>query len=306
MFITKNGIMDKFSQLRVFVAVAEEQGFSAAARRLKTSPPSVTRAVAALEEGLGVALLKRTTRSVRVTEAGHRYLEDARQILSALQAADDAAGGINAEPRGHLAVTAPVMFGRKFVMSAVTDYLVRYPETEIETLFLDRVVNLVDEGLDVGVRIGELPDSTLRAIRVGEVRSVLVAAPAYIEKYGSPLNPQQLRDHTTIATSAGNFSVSWRFANSGDHPLRVQPRLRTTTNDSAIEAAVKAFGIARLISYQVADEIKSGHLVRLLPEYEPPPLPVNIIHREGRYASARIRAFIELLVESLRIRIDEF
>ena len=162
--------MDRFHQLQVYVAVAEEEGFAAAARRLQLSPPAVTRAVASLEDTLGVKLLDRTTRYVRATEAGRRYLEDARQILAGLEAADETAAGINAEPRGHLAVTAPVMFGRLFVMPGIVDYLERYPAMEVEAVFLDRSVNLLEEGLDVGVRIGELPDSSMRALRVGSVR----------------------------------------------------------------------------------------------------------------------------------------
>ncbi|MCU7812568.1 MAG: LysR family transcriptional regulator, partial [Candidatus Thiodiazotropha sp. (ex Notomyrtea botanica)] len=152
--------MDRFHLMSVFIAVAEEQGFASGARRLDMSPPAVTRAVAHLEERLGVKLLNRTTRYVRVTEAGQRYLEDARRILSEVEAADESAAGINAEPRGHLAVTAPVLFGRMFVMPGIVEYLKRYPSTEVSAVFLDRIVNLLEEGQDVGVRIGQLPDSS--------------------------------------------------------------------------------------------------------------------------------------------------
>ena len=173
--------MDRLHLMTVFVAVAEEEGFAAGARRLHLSPPAVTRAVASLETRLGVKLLNRTTRYVRTTEAGQRYLEDARRILAEVDAADEAAAGINAEPRGHLAVTAPVLFGRMFVMPGIVDYLKRYPDTEVSAMFLDRIVNLLEEGLDVGVRIGELPDSSMRALRVGSVRLVLCASPHYLQ-----------------------------------------------------------------------------------------------------------------------------
>jgi DNA-binding transcriptional LysR family regulator len=293
--------MDRFHQIQVYVAVAEEQGFAAAARRLQLSPPAVTRAVAALEETLGVKLLNRTTRYVRATEAGQRYLEDARHILAQLESADEAAAGINAEPRGHLAVTAPMLFGRKFVMPGIVDYLQRYPEMEVDAVFLDRVVNLLEEGMDVSVRIGDLPDSSMRALRVGMVRSVVVAAPKYLARHGWPKAPHELLAHSTIVSTAGSFSAGWRFAASaGEHPLRVKPRLTVTTNDAATTAASEGLGITRLLSYQVAEEVEAGRLEVLMQEFEPPPFPVHIVHREGRYSSAKVRAFIDLLAARLR------
>ncbi len=185
--------MDRLHLMNIYVAVAEEEGFAAAARRLQMSPPAVTRAVAALEERLGVKLLNRTTRYVRATEAGLRYLEDARRILSQVEEADEAAAGINAEPRGHLAVTAPVQFGRMFITAGIVDYLQRYPDTEVSAMFLDRVVNLLEEGLDVGIRIGELPDSSMRAIRVGSVRLIVCASPDYLKRSGLPKKPDDLQ-----------------------------------------------------------------------------------------------------------------
>lgn len=293
--------MDRFHQLQVYVAVAEQEGFAAAARRLQLSPPAVTRAVAALEDTLGVKLLDRTTRHVRVTEAGRRYLDDARQILAGLEAADDAAAGINAEPRGHLAVTAPVMFGRLFVMPGIVDYLQQYPGMEVEAVFLDRSVNLLEEGLDVGVRIGELPDSSMRALRVGAVRHVLVATPAYLARHGTPQVPQDLRQHSLIAAAAGGFGSGWRFSGAdSEHPLKTDARLTVTSNDAAISAALAGFGIARQLSYQVTAEVEAGLLQVLLPRYQPPDYPVHIVHRESRHASARVRAFIDLLAQRLR------
>jgi DNA-binding transcriptional LysR family regulator len=293
--------MDRFRQLQVYVAVVEEEGFAAAGRRLQMSPPAVTRMISALETSLGVKLLDRTTRSVRVTEAGRRYLTDARQILASLESANDAAAGINAEPRGHLSVTAPAIFGRMHVTPGIVKFLDRYPEMNIEAVFLDRMVNLVDEGIDVGVRIGALPDSNLRAIKVGEVSSVVVAAPVYLDSVDDIETPQHLRSHSLTTSSAGNFSTGWKFSHkAGDFPLRVQPRFTTTTNDAAIEATVLGFGITRVLFYQVADLIASKKLRIILREFEPAPLPINIIHREGRYGSVRVRAFIDLLAEQLR------
>ncbi len=293
--------MNRFHLMNVFVAVAEEQGFAAAARRLQLSPPAVTRAVAALEDQLGVKLLNRTTRYVRATEVGQRYLEDARRILSDLDTANETAAGINSEPRGHLSITAPVLFGRMFVMPGIVEYLNTYPDTEVSAVLLDRIVNMLEEGLDVGIRIGELPDSSLRALRVGSIRVVLCASPDYLQRQGLPQKPQDLSGHSIIASSAGNQAINWRFeSDKGNYSLRLQPRLTVNTNDAAIEAATQNFGITRLLSYQVASQVESGELDIIMGEYESPPLPIHIVHREGRYASARIRAFVDLMAKRLR------
>lgn len=293
--------MDRFHLMSVFAAVAEEEGFSAGARRLGMSPPAVTRAVAALEDALGVKLLNRTTRYVRTTEAGQRYLEDARRILAEVDAADEAAAGVNAEPRGHLAVTAPVLFGRMFVMPGIVEYLERYPEAEVSAVFLDRIVNLLEEGLDVGVRIGELPDSSMRALRVGSVRLVLCVSPGYLTRHAPPGTPQDLLEHSTIASSAGSDALHWRFeSSSGNRSLRIKPRLTVTTNDAAIEAARRGLGVTQLLSYQIAPQVAAGELDIVLEEYEPAPRPIHIVHREGRYASAKVRAFVDLMAERLR------
>lgn len=293
--------MDRFHLMSVFVAVAEAEGFAAGARRLSMSPPAVTRAIATLEEQLGVKLFNRTTRYVRTTEAGQRYLTDARRILADLDAADEAAAGINAEPRGHLTITAPVMFGRMHVMPGIINYLERYPDTEVSAVFLDRVVNLLEEGIDVGIRIGELPDSTMQALPVGAVRIVTCASPEYLSEHGSPRHPGELEEHSIIASSAGNNAVNWRFHQPRDSwTQRLKPRLSVTSNDAAIEAAIQGLGITRLLSYQVAPFISAGKLEIILEDYEPPPRPVNIVHREGRFSSARVRAFIDLLAERLR------
>jgi len=293
--------MDRFHQLRVYIAVAEEEGFAAAARRLDLSPPAVTRAVAALEDTLSIKLLDRTTRYVRVTEAGRRYLEDARQILVALESADEAATGVNADPSGHLAITAPVMFGQLFVMPVVLEYLERYPGTEVDAVFLDRSVNLLEEGLDIGLRIGHLPDSSMRALRVGSVRHVLVAAPSYLDRHDSPCKPEDLEKHDLIASTAGGFGSGWRFLNgTRERQIKIAPRLSVTSNEAVLSAAAEGFGIARLLSYQVAADVEAGRLVVLMPEYEPAELPLHILHREGRHASAKVRTFIDLMAERLR------
>ena len=293
--------MDQLLRMKVFVAVAETQGFSAAARQLNMSAPAVTRAIAGLEDTLGVKLLQRTTRLVRTTEAGLRYLEDARKILEDVQAAAEAAIGINSEPKGHLSVTAPVLFGRRFVMPGIAEYLTRFPNTQVDAVFLDRVVNMLEEGLDVGVRIGELPDSTIKARRVGKVRLVVVASPAYLKKHGIVQTPDQLAEHSLIVSRAGNLSQDWRFVKKGKESLvRLTARLTVTTNDAAVEAAKQGLGLTRVLSYQVADELAAGDLKIVLADFETPSLPVHVVHREGRLASNKVRAFIDLLVDRLQ------
>ena len=231
-------MMDRFHLMNVFVAVAEAESFAGGARRLRMSPPAVTRAVVALEERLGVRLLTRTTRVVRVTEAGARYLEDARRILIEMEEADAAAAGVNATPRGHLAVTAPVLFGKLYVMPIVTEYQSAFAQTTVSALFVDRVVSFVDEGMDVGVRIGPLPDSSLRAIRVGRVRRVVVGAPAYLEAHGIPRTPEDLAGHRLVAASGISPTNDWVFQSGGKRrTVRVAPRIVASTNDGRLEAA---------------------------------------------------------------------
>ena len=293
--------MDRFHLMNVYIAVAEEQGFARAARRLGMSPPAVTRAIASLEQRLGVKLLNRTTRYVRTTEAGQRYLEDARRVLAEVDAVDQAVSGINAEPRGHLAITAPVMFGRMFVMPGIVDYLERFPATEISALFLDRDVNLLAEGIDLGVRIGELADSSMRALKVGSVRQVVCASPTYLRRHGRPQRPDDLAGHSLIHSSAVSDVHNWQFnTTQGMRSQRIRPRLVVTSNAAAVTAAQADFGITRLLSYQVAPQLADGDLQIILAEYEPAARPIHIVHREGRFASATVRSFIDFIAARLR------
>lgn len=290
--------MDRLDLMTVFVAVAEEQSFAGGARRLNMSPPAVTRAIATLEERLKIRLLTRTTRYVRVTEAGQRYLEDARRIISEVDAADEAAAGINGEPKGHLAVTAPVLFGRMYVMPTIVDYLERYPDMQVSAVFLDRVVNMLEEGLDVGIRVGELPDSSMNAIKVGYVRRVTCASPVYLGKHGIPQHPNELSQHYLVAANSAGNQGEWRFGQGVS--VKIKPRLTETNNDSAIVAVLRHLGITRLLSYQVAPYLASGELQTVLEDFEPERLPIHVLHREGRYASAKVRAFVDLMVAALR------
>jgi DNA-binding transcriptional LysR family regulator len=292
---------DRLHLMTVFTAVVDASGFAGAARKLGISPPAVTRAVAELEKQLGVRLLTRTTRAVRVTEAGSRYVEDCRRILADLAAADESVSGLHGAPRGHLLLTAPVLFGAKHVMPIVTEYLNRYPDVSASCRFVDRVVNLMDEGVDIAVRIGELPDSSMKAVRVGKVRRVVCASPGYLEAHGVPQMPGDLTAHSIVAASGVSPTPDWRFVDKGT-PLvvKVRARLSTTSNDSAIAAAIAGFGLTRLLSYQIAEPLREGRLKVVLSEFEAAPMPVHLVHHEGRYTSQKARAFIDLAVERLR------
>jgi DNA-binding transcriptional LysR family regulator len=293
--------MDRLHLMQVFVAVADSAGLAPAARKLQLSPPAVTRAIAALEERLGLLLFHRTTRRVRVTKAGERYLEDCRRILAEIDEAEAAAAGAHGEPRGRIAVTASIRFGRLYVTPLLVEFLARYPEISAQTLFVDRVVDLLDEGLDVAIRIGKLPDSSLTAIRVGSVRQVVCAAPEYLERHGVPLKPQDLQTHEIVLFSGLSPRPHWRFPGpEGDIDVSLHSRLAVNTADVAIAAALSEYGLTRVLSYMIAPELNSGRLKRVLAEYEPEPLPIHVIYQEGRKAAGRVRAFVDFAVGRLR------
>lgn len=293
--------MDRFQAIQVFVKVAEREGFAAAARELAMSPPAVTRAVSALEDRIGTRLFVRTTRSVRLTESGQRFLLDGRRILAELEEAEEAAIGSHAAPRGELRITAPVLFGRMHVAPILGDFLDAFPLVTAQTLFVDRVVNLMDEGLDVAIRIGDLPDSSLTAIRAGTVRPVVFASPEYLREHGRPRHPNDLSDHRLIQPLAIGSSSEWAFReNDAPMTIRVAPRLGMNTNDSVIELVARGWGLSRLLSYQIAPYVVDGRLEIVLADYELPPAPIHVVHQEGRMVSAKIRAFVDFMVDRLR------
>lgn len=293
--------MDRFEAMRVFMVVAEERSFAKAARRLLLSAPAVTRAVSALEQRIGVRLLHRTTRSVRLTEAGARFLADVKRILNEVEEAEGLALGSQTEPRGQLAVTAPLLFGRMHVAPLVLEFLAGHPEVSARMLFADQLVDLMDEGLDVAIRIGKLQDSSLRAIRVGFVRRIVCAAPAYLAAHGTPQTPADLADHQLIGFAGINPHRHWSFTVQGKSELfSPTPRLLVNTADVAIQAALAERGLTRLLSYQAAPEIAQGRLKTVLAKFEPPALPIHVLHAEGKHPPARVGAFVELVVERLR------
>jgi DNA-binding transcriptional LysR family regulator len=293
--------MDRFQEMQVFLAVAEEQGFARAARRLSLSPASVTRAVAALEERIGTLLLARTTRNVRMTEAGQRYVEDCRRILAELQEAEESAAGSHAIARGQLTLTAPVLFGELYVTPLLVSYLEQQPAVQIKALLIDRVVSMVDEGIDVAIRIGPLPDSGLYAVPVGSVRRVLCAAPAYLAKYGRPQHPLALTEQRIVMSNSNSGAVDWQFTDvTGPLSVRPQPQLLVTTNQAAIAAAQLGWGLTRVLSYQVAAQVAARQLELLLESFEPPPLPIHVVYQGGRKVPAKVRTLVDFCVEQLR------
>jgi DNA-binding transcriptional LysR family regulator len=296
--------MDRLHAMAVFVAVAEDAGFAPAARRLHLSPPAVTRAVAALEERLGARLLHRTTRSVQLTGAGARYLADCRRILAEIEEVERHAAGLHATPRGMVSITASVLFGRMAVTPVVLGLLDRYPEIAVTTMFVDRVVHLLDEGIDVAIRIAELPDSGLSAARVGSVRRVLCASPRYLDARGRPATPAALRGHDTIDFATMTPGDEWAFEKDGQsHRFRSRARLRVDNADAAIAAAKAGHGIARVLSYMVTPELAAGALELVLDDFGPPAVPIHVVHKELGQTSARVRAVVDHLVEGLRQRL---
>ncbi len=290
--------MDRLDAMRIFVAVAEAAGFAQAARQLRLSPPSVTRAVATLEERLGTSLFQRSTRHVRLTEAGARFLADARRILAELAEAEASAAGEHGAPRGELSITASQMFGRLHVAPLVQDFLKLHPGVSARLLLLDRVTNLIDEGFDIAVRIAQLQDSSLSAIRVGHVRRVVVAAPDYLARHGQPQHPSDLLQHSAVMFSAGMAIDDWVFRDN----LRIAPPARFAVNSSevAIAAAIAGHGVTRVLSYMVAPALAAGRLQVILRDYELPPVPVQLVHAEGRRTSPKIRAFLDFAAARLR------
>jgi DNA-binding transcriptional LysR family regulator len=286
--------------MKTFVAVVESGGFASAGRKLGMSAAGVTRAVAELEEHLGLRLLIRTTRMLRVTDEGARYGADCKRILADIEEAEQAAVGSHGKARGSLTVTASVMFGQRYVTPVLVDYLQRYPDVDVQCLFMDRIVNLLEEGVDVAVRIGELPDSSLSARRLGQVRRVLVASPTYLARRGQIEHPDALAGHTIVSATGMDATVEWRFQHDGEQIVRrIHPTMRTTTNESAITAAENGLGITRLLSYQVAPALAAGRLQLVLPGWEPAPLPVHVLHQQGLRVSQKVRALIDLLIEQV-------
>lgn len=286
--------MDRFREMEVFAAIADAGSFAKAAEKARLSPPAVTRLIAELEARVGTRLIQRTTRSMRLTEAGLRYLDHARRVLQEVEAAERDLAGAAAQPRGQLTVTASTSFGRRAVAPFVAQFLNDYPDLSVSLLLLDRVVNLIDEGIDVGVRIGELPDSRLIARKIGMVRRVLVASPAYLKAHGTPSHPSELAHHAFTAFTG--LMPGRDLSLPGREPfLRVSPSPRLVVNDAAASLALaeEGHGITIALSYMVADSIREGRLEEVLAEHAPPARPVHLVYPETRLMAPATRAFVD-------------
>jgi DNA-binding transcriptional LysR family regulator len=293
--------MDKLGAMRTFVRIVESGSLTRAADSLDTSLPTVVRTLAALERDLGVSLLKRTTRRIHLTDEGSQYFERCRDILAATQEAEDILVARRTEPVGKLSVTASVLFGRRYLGPILNDFLLRNPKVSAEVLFVDRVVNLIEEGMDVAVRIAHLRDSSMVAIPVGHVRRVVCASERYLRRYGTPRMPTDVRDHRCIRHLGLVPRSEWHFR-QGSRPLTVPIASIMTCNeiDSAIDACINGLGLGMFLSYMVAPHRKSGQLKYVLEKFETEPMPVQVVYPQARLMSNKVRVFVDECVNKLR------
>jgi DNA-binding transcriptional LysR family regulator len=287
--------MDRLDALAAFVAVAEHKNFAKAARELRISPPAMTRSIGQLEEQLGTTLFHRTTRSVRLTEDGHALLEKARDMLQHWRETEQAMIGRQGEPRGELHITAPVLFGRLHVLPVVTELLTAHPAMTVQMMLLDRNVRVVEEGIDVAVRIGPLEDSSLVGITIGTVSPTVVASPDYLARRGIPRKPEDLARHDVIQSAPVRSTGQWRFGPKSVQFGGVNPRLRVNSLDGVLAAAKAGLGLANLLSYQVAEAVSEGTLCTVLDDAAPPPLPVSLLFPANRSQLPSLRCFIEAM-----------
>ncbi|MFM0310614.1 LysR family transcriptional regulator [Paraburkholderia sp. RL17-383-BIF-A] len=295
--------MDRIDAMKVFVATLDEGSLVGASRRLGRSPAAVSRAIAFLEEHVGTALLHRTTRTIRLSEAGERYAAACRRILTDLEEADLLIAGERSAPRGLLTITAPVAAGQDMLRAIIDDFIDRYPAVSVRLDMLDRPVSLIDEGMDVALRIAHLPDSTLVAIPVGETRRVVTASPRYLAKHPPIVEPADLARHQIISMT--HFGLdSWSFPppNGSTIPRVVQftPRFIVNSIQAAVASAVAGHGVTRLFSYHVAEQVKEGSLEIVLSDNEPAPLPVHLLTPQGRLAVPKVREFVDFAAPRLR------
>lgn len=304
--------MDKLAAMRAFVAIVEQGSLSAAAEALDRAPPTMVRTLAMLEQELGVRLLTRTTRRMALTEEGRVYLERCRAILAAVAEAEESVAGSAAEPRGTIRLTAPVLFGQWHVAPVATAFAKRHEQVQVELVLLDRIVDMVEERLDVGVRIGPLPDSSLVAVGVGAMRRVVVASPELLERLGEPEHPEALASAPCVGHSGTGPVGRWVFPDpaaraggrGGELAVRIDAGFTANVATAAVEACAAGLGFGRFLAYQVDEAIRTGRLRVVLERFEPPPLPVQIVYPDARLMSPRLRVFVDFLREGLRGRTE--
>ncbi len=293
--------MDKLLAMTTFVRIVEKGSLTAAAAALDASLPSVVRTLASLERNLGVRLLNRTTRRIHLTDEGARYLERCRAILSAVEETEAALTSLRTELQGRLVVTASVLFGRRYVAPIVSDFLRRHPNVSADLLFVDRIVNLVEEGLDVAVRIGHLRDSSLVAIPVGQVRRVVCASPEYLQRRGVPRMPEDIRTHSCIRHTGLAPRNEWHFRiGRRDVAIPITGVMSCNEIDSSLSACVNGLGLGMFLSYQVAPHRMSSELRYVLEEFETEPAPVQVVYPHSKLLSSKVRAFVDECVSKLR------
>ncbi|HEX5047524.1 MAG TPA: LysR substrate-binding domain-containing protein [Gammaproteobacteria bacterium] len=293
--------MDRLQAMDLFVAAATAGSFSAASRELRTPLPTVSRKIADLETHLHAKLFVRSTRKLALTEVGHAYLAACKRILEEVAEADRSASGQYNAPQGELIVTAPMVFGRLHVLPVVAEFLAGHPRVDVRLVQSDRHLSLIDEHLDVAVRIGKLPDSGLVATQLGTVRRVVCASPAYLEAHGTPKSLEQLEEHACVTFPGLGGAYPWVFR--GDEPTRVRSRFTVNTAAAAIAGAVAGVGLTRVLSYQVANEVARGELALVLKKFEPEPIPVSLVYVRERRLTAKLRAFIDYATPKLRERL---
>jgi DNA-binding transcriptional LysR family regulator len=297
--------MDRIEDASVFVQVAERGSFAGAARHLNRSPAAISRAVAELEARLGVRLLTRTTRAVSMTDAGQRFLVGAKRVIADLEEIELAAAGQGRAPRGELRVTAPIVFGRKHLLPLVLEFLSQYREVSVRLTLLDRPVDLVEDGLDVALRIGSLANTSAVATRVGEVNRVSVASPDYLARRPAPHAPRDLDGHDLISFNGLDGASRWHFGGADNGiDVAVKPRLIVTTAEAALDAALAGFGLTRLLSYQAVEALADGKLVRVLKEYETEPTPIHLVYPDGKHPAPKLRMFLDWTAPRLRQRCE--
>jgi DNA-binding transcriptional LysR family regulator len=293
--------MDKLREMEIFVAIIDRGSFTGASDKLGMSTPAISRAINSLESRLGTQLLARTTRSVRTTDAGVAYLEACRKVLDTISDAESNIAADSENPVGTLTISAPVLFGQRFIAPLINAYALRYPDVSVNAVYLDRPTRLLEESVDVAIRIGHLGDSSTYAVRLGSVRRQTFASPAYLARHGEPVHPRDLSTHHCISFTGVSQPQEWVFYENGSRlPVRIQPRMIVNLAPAAISAVVDGVGISQLLSYQAAPEVSSGDLQPILSAFEPESTPVNLLHVERRGTSGKIRSFVEFVTETLR------
>jgi DNA-binding transcriptional LysR family regulator len=299
--------MNRLEAMRVFAAVVEGRGFSAASRSLGVPLPTVSRRIAELEKQLGAQLLSRSTRKVVVTDSGRHYYESVRRILESIADAEAEAAGEYRSPRGQLFITAPALFGKLHVLPIVREFMASHPDITARLLFSNFVANLLEEHIDLGVRIATLTDPSLIAVRVGKVRQVCCASPGYLAARGLPRQPEDLLKHECITTSTSSSPIPWLFRSAGhaQQSVTIVPRISVNAADAAAQAAIADGGVTWLYSYQAAPHLAVGSLIGVLTDFEGDPVPVSIVYPAGRLMPQKVRHFIDFASERLRAALDE-